>query len=60
MINKVDLAPMVGADMGVMVADAHRMRSGLPVIVQSLREDPLATDVTKWVSGQLSEWMDAG
>lgn len=59
-INKVDLAPLVGADMGVMVADAHRMRSGLPVIVQSLREDPGASEVTKWTWEQLSEWKDAG
>ena len=29
-INKIDLAPFVGADLGVMERDAQRMRGGLP------------------------------
>ena len=31
-INKTDLAPLVGADLGVMARDAARMRSGGPVV----------------------------
>ncbi len=52
-INKTDLAPLVGADLGVMAGDAHRVRGQLPVILQSLREDPQATQVTAWVLAQL-------
>jgi urease accessory protein len=52
-INKVDLAPYVGADLDVMTSDAHRMRRGLPVITQSLVTDPAATDVAEWVLAQL-------
>ncbi|HEX7303586.1 urease accessory protein UreG [Lentzea sp.] len=52
-INKVDLAPFVGADMDVMTSDAHRMRGELPVIAQSLVETPEAPEVAKWVLAQL-------
>lgn len=52
-INKTDLAPMVGADLEVMSADAHRMRAGLPVISQSLVDNPAAPEVTAWVRAQL-------
>ncbi|WP_313887784.1 MULTISPECIES: urease accessory protein UreG [Lentzea] len=52
-INKIDLAPFVGADMDVMISDAHRMRGELPVIAQSLVETPDAPEVAKWVLAQL-------
>ncbi|MFJ8964230.1 urease accessory protein UreG [Lentzea sp. NPDC102401] len=52
-INKIDLAPYVGADMDVMISDAHRMRGELPVIAQSLVETPDAPEVAKWVLAQL-------
>ncbi len=48
-INKTDLAPLVGADLGVMARDAARMRGERPVMFTSLREDPLATDVAEWL-----------
>jgi urease accessory protein len=54
-INKEDLAPLVGADMAVMTADAHRVRQGRPVVVQSLVADPGATDVAQWVLAQVAE-----
>jgi urease accessory protein len=38
-INKTDLAPHVGADLGVMERDAKRMRKDLPTIFASLRND---------------------
>jgi urease accessory protein len=37
-----------------MTADAHRMRRGLPVITQSLVNDPAATEVADWVLAQLT------
>ena len=53
-INKVDLAPLVGADMAVMTSDAHRMRGGLPVVTQSLVTDPGAPEVAEWVLAQVT------
>jgi urease accessory protein len=52
-INKIDLARFVGADMDVMTSDAHRMRGELPVITQSLVDTPDAPDVAKWVRSLL-------
>jgi urease accessory protein len=53
-INKIDLAPMVGADLQVMARDADAVREGRPTIVQSLTEDPAATEVLAWVRRQLA------
>lgn len=53
-INKTDLAPLVGADLGVMTGDAARIRGELPVIAQSLVEDPAATEVGAWVCEQVA------
>ena len=48
-INKTDLAPLVGASLEVMDRDAAAVREGRPVIFTSLREDPAATAVAGWV-----------
>jgi urease accessory protein len=52
-INKTDLAPMVGADLGVMDRDAKEKRGDLPVLFTSLREDPMASTVAEWVREQV-------
>lgn len=52
-INKVDLAPMVGADLTVMEGDARRIRGALPVVALSLREDPSAAPVVAWIRSLL-------
>src|SRR5215204_1759318 len=36
-INKIDLAPLVGADLGVMEADTRRMRGARPYVFTNLR-----------------------
>jgi urease accessory protein len=54
-INKTDLAPLVGADLGVMRGDADRVRKGATVIELSLREDPSAAEVVRWVRQRLAE-----
>ncbi|WP_391530782.1 urease accessory protein UreG [Candidatus Frankia nodulisporulans] len=54
-INKTDLAPLVGADLGVMARDAAVARGTRPVLFTSLATDPTATDVTAWVRVQLAE-----
>lgn len=51
-INKVDLAPLVGADLEVMRADARRVREGRPTVFTSLRDRPDAPEVERWVREQ--------
>ena len=48
-INKTDLAPLVGASLEVMDRDAAAVRQGRPVLFTSLREDPSAAAVADWV-----------
>lgn len=48
-INKTDLAPLVGADLTVMARDAAARRGGLPTVFLSLVEDRHATPVADWV-----------
>jgi urease accessory protein len=52
-INKVDLAPHVGADLEVMRSDSLRMRGDRPFVMVSLRDDPEAVDVATWIRAQL-------
>ncbi len=52
-INKTDLAPLVGADLQIMEQDARRVRSGRPVVLMSLVADPSATPVRAWVEDLL-------
>ena len=54
-INKTDLAALVGADLAVMARDAGAVRGGRPVIFTSLREEPGAPAVTAWVRRILGE-----
>ena len=48
-INKTDLAPLVGADLGVMDRDSARVREGRPVIFSSIREEPSVPKIADWV-----------
>ena len=52
-INKVDLAPQVGADLSVMEADAARVREGRPFYFTNLRDGEGADDVANWVLERL-------
>jgi urease accessory protein len=52
-INKTDLAPLVGADLEVMRRDAAIVRGDRPTALISLTEDPGATLVLAWVREQL-------
>jgi len=52
-INKTDLAPMVGADLDVMRRDAAMVRGERPFVLISLTEDPAASLVLDWVHQQL-------
>jgi urease accessory protein len=52
-INKTDLASMVGADLSVMARDARARRGELPTVFLSVTEDPYAKPVADWVRHQL-------
>jgi urease accessory protein len=52
-VNKIDLAEMVGADIGVMERDARAGRGDLPTMFVSLRDDPRAAPVAGWIRGRL-------
>jgi len=48
-INKTDLAPLVGADLEVMARDASQKRGPRPVILTSLRYEPGVPAVVEWI-----------
>jgi urease accessory protein len=50
-VNKTDLAPLVGADLSVMARDAAARRGNLPTVFLSLAIDPAAAPVADWVRG---------
>jgi urease accessory protein len=53
-INKTDLAPLVGADLGVMERDAAARRGSLPTVFLSLVEDRGAAPVAAWIREALA------
>ncbi|BCY13706.1 urease accessory protein UreG [Actinoplanes sp. L3-i22] len=53
-INKTDLAPMVGADLSVMERDAKARRHELPTVFLSLAEDKAASPVAAWIRGLIA------
>lgn len=55
-INKVDLAPHVGADVDAMVADARARRGDRPVIATAVTADGGADGVAAWVRAGVTEW----
>jgi urease accessory protein len=59
-INKIDLAPLVGADLDVMRRDALAARGDRPTVLLSLREQPNAEPVVDWVGSQLRSHARAG
>jgi len=48
-VNKVDLAPMVGADLSVMEGDARRLRGRAPVVMASVAHGDGMEEVESWV-----------
>lgn len=53
-VNKTDLAPLVGADLTVMARDAGAKRGDAATIFLSLSEDPGAEAVAAWVRSCLT------
>jgi urease accessory protein len=52
-VNKTDLAPLVGADLDVMRRDAAARRGERPTAFTSLRADPAAAPVAAWIRSRL-------
>jgi urease accessory protein len=52
-INKTDLAPLVGASLEVMDRDSAAVRDGRPVLFTSLRLDQGVTSAADWVRAML-------
>ena len=48
-INKTDLAPLVGADLGVMDRDARRMRGARPFLFTNLKENRGVREIADFV-----------
>jgi urease accessory protein len=49
LINKIDLAPMVGASLEVMENDARRMRQGKPFVFSNLKTDEGLDSIIGWI-----------
>jgi urease accessory protein len=52
-INKIDLAPYVGADLAVMERDATRMRGGRPFVFTNLRAGEGVDAIVSWIRRDL-------
>ena len=48
-INKTDLAPLVGADLGVMDRDARRMRGQRPFLFTNLKENQGVAEIASFI-----------
>ncbi|HJQ56465.1 MAG TPA: urease accessory protein UreG [Vineibacter sp.] len=51
-INKIDLAPLVGADLGVMDRDAKKMRGVRPFVFSNLKENKGVADIAAFIVRQ--------
>jgi urease accessory protein len=49
LINKIDLAPLVGADLGVMERDAKKMRGDRPFLFADLRSGKGKDELLAWL-----------
>ena len=49
MINKIDLAPLVGADLGVMDRDARKIRGARPFIFSNLKKNIGVADIANFI-----------
>jgi len=52
-INKIDLAPHVGADLGVMERDARRQRGARPFVFTNLRTGDGVAAIVQWLRTDL-------
>jgi urease accessory protein len=55
LINKIDLAPFVGASLDVMERDTRRVRPDKPFVLTNLKDGAGLADVIAWVEARLAE-----
>ena len=53
-VNKTDLAPLVGASLEVMARDAARQRRGAPTLFTNLRDEEGVDDLLAWLAPRLA------
>ncbi len=53
-VNKTDLAPLVGASLEVMARDAALQRRGAPTLFTNLRDEEGVDDVLAWLAPRLA------
>lgn len=53
-INKIDLAPYVGADLSIMERDSKKMRGSRPFLFTDLKHEQGLGDVIAWVKEQMT------
>ena len=51
-INKIDLAPLVGADLGVMERDAKKMRGDKPFVFSNLKDETGLKEIITFIEQQ--------
>ena len=59
-INKTDLAPLVGADLGVMDRDARRMRGDGPTVFAQVKNDVGVDEIVRHVTATWERAVGAG
>ena len=52
-INKIDLAPLVGASLEIMERDARRMRGERPFVFTNLKNQTGLDEVIAWIRREL-------
>ena len=52
-INKMDLAPYVGADLGLMILDAQRVRGTRPFLLTNCKTGQGIAEVAEWIERSL-------
>ncbi|SEG70519.1 urease accessory protein [Actinacidiphila yanglinensis] len=55
-VNKIDLAPYVGADLERMAVDAAAQRGALPVLFTAVKQPGGIDPVAAWVGDRLAAW----
>jgi len=53
-INKIDLAPHVGADLSVMERDSRRMRGARPFVFTNLKTGEGVDTILAWIRHELT------
>jgi urease accessory protein len=52
-INKIDLAPLVGADLTIMERDAQKMRGSRPFVFTNLKESVGLDEIIAWLESEV-------